>query len=206
MVDQNEYKIRAQEIINAGRYIDSKGWVPATSGNFSTRLSDGTIAITVSGTHKGRLTEDDIMLIDSQGRALDDQKPSAETRLHTAIYQRFIDINAVLHPHTLNSTLISRLFHHEIVLKGYELLKAFTSINTHETELKVPIFDNDQNIDRLSNIVDRYMNDNSKVQAYIISSHGFYTWGHNINDALRHVEALEFLFDCEIRLSGAKRS
>ncbi|MDP1970362.1 MAG: methylthioribulose-1-phosphate dehydratase, partial [Methylobacter sp.] len=28
----------AHQLIDAGRFIDSKGWVPATSGNFSARL------------------------------------------------------------------------------------------------------------------------------------------------------------------------
>jgi ribulose-5-phosphate 4-epimerase/fuculose-1-phosphate aldolase len=37
----------------------------------SARLSDGRIAITVSGKHKGELVLDDIMLINSEGCSLD---------------------------------------------------------------------------------------------------------------------------------------
>ena len=107
----------AQQLIDAGRFIDSKGWVPATSGNFSARLPDGTVAITVSGKHKGRLTPDDIMLIDAAGVSLDGKKPSAETLLHVSLYKRFSDIQSILHPHSLNATLISRLFKSELVLE-----------------------------------------------------------------------------------------
>ena len=82
----------AQQLIDAGRFIDGKGWVPATSGNFSVRLPDGTIAITVSGKHKGQLQLDDIMLIDADAHSLDGKKPSAETVLHTSLYKRFPDI------------------------------------------------------------------------------------------------------------------
>lgn len=67
----DEFQQRARELIEAGRYIHARGWVPATSGNFSARLSDGRIAITVSGRHKGELTPEDIMLIDAEGRSLD---------------------------------------------------------------------------------------------------------------------------------------
>ncbi|NOT85037.1 MAG: methylthioribulose-1-phosphate dehydratase, partial [Methylococcaceae bacterium] len=66
----SEFFAAAEHLIDAGRVIDQKGWVPATSGNFSVRLSDGTIAITVSGKHKGHLSVDDIMLIDREANSL----------------------------------------------------------------------------------------------------------------------------------------
>ena len=204
MASSDEFLEKTQHLIEAGRFIDSKGWVPATSGNFSARLSNGTIAITVSGKHKGRLDSDDIMLIDADGHSLDGKKPSAETLLHTAIYRRFPDMHAVLHPHSLNSILISRLFKDEIVLNDYELLKALTNIDTHDARAVIPVFANDQDIPRLSEQVDRYMDNRGLIHAYIIAGHGFYTWGKSVQEALRHVEALEYLFDCEIRLYGAQ--
>ncbi|AMK76786.1 methylthioribulose-1-phosphate dehydratase [Methylomonas methanica] len=205
-VKTDEFFRKADQLIAAGRFIDSKGWVPATSGNFSAKLSDGNIAITVSGRHKGRLQADDIMLIDSKGNSLDGKKPSAETLLHTSLYQRFPDVQAVLHPHSINATLTARLFKHEIVLKDYELLKAFAGINTHETRISIPIFGNDQDIPRLADKVENYLDRHDHaVYGYIIAGHGFYTWGASVDDALRHLEALEFLFDVEIRLHGVTR-
>jgi methylthioribulose-1-phosphate dehydratase len=194
----------AQQLIDAGRFIDSKGWVPATSGNFSARLPDGTIAITVSGKHKGQLELDDIMLVDADANPLDGKKPSAETVLHTSLYQRFPDIYAVLHPHSLNATLISRLFNSEIVLEDYELLKALCGITTHESRVVVPIFANDQNIPRLAELVEQYLDNNAACHAYIIAGHGLYTWGSSVRETLHHLEALDFIFDCELRLHGVK--
>ncbi|PKM36378.1 MAG: methylthioribulose-1-phosphate dehydratase [Gammaproteobacteria bacterium HGW-Gammaproteobacteria-10] len=203
MTLDDEFSEKAGQLIEAGRFIDSKGWVPATSGNFSARLSNGNVAITVSGKHKGRLSAEDIMLIAPDGTSLDGKKPSAETLLHTALYQRFPEVQAVLHPHSLNATLISKLFKTELILDDYELLKALPDIDTHETRISIPIFANDQNMHRLSAMIDAYMDRRESTYAYIISGHGYYTWGRSVEDALRHVEALEFLFDCEIRLYGA---
>jgi methylthioribulose-1-phosphate dehydratase len=200
----DEFYSKADQLIAAGRFIDSKGWVPATSGNFSARLSDGNIAITVSGRHKGHLQRDDIMLIDANGDSLDGKKPSAETLLHTSIYRRYPEVQSVLHPHSMNATLAARLFKHAIVLENYELLKALLGIETHETRIEIPIFDNDQNIPRLAAVVENYLDQHGDIHAYIIANHGFYTWGASVNDTLRHLEALEFLFDCEIRLHGMK--
>jgi methylthioribulose-1-phosphate dehydratase len=192
----------ATALCNAGRFIDGKGWVPATSGNFSARLPDGTIAITTSGKHKGCLQVDDIMLIDADANALDGKKPSAETGLHTALYKRFPDTKAILHPHSINAILVSRLFKDEIVLEDYELLKALHGINTHKTRIVIPIFANDQDIPRLSQVVDNHLDSVTYCYAYIIAGHGLYTWGETIPEALRHLEALDYLFDCELRLHG----
>ena len=45
----------SQEIINAGRFLYGRGWSPATSSNYSTRLSASEALLTVSGKHKGQL-------------------------------------------------------------------------------------------------------------------------------------------------------
>ena len=194
----------AQQLIAAGHFMDSRGWVPATSGNFSIRLPNGTIAITVSGRHKGRLEIDDIMLIDATAQSLDGKKPSAETLLHTSLYKHYSDIQSILHPHSLNATLISKVFKTEIILKDYELLKAFNGIDTHETQIVVPIFANDQNIARLAGVVEDYLAKHNDCYAYIIAGHGLYTWGRSVDETLRYLEALDFLFECELHLHGVK--
>jgi methylthioribulose-1-phosphate dehydratase len=201
-----EYEQRATELVEAGRSLYTQGMVPATSGNLSARLSDGRLAITVSGRHKGMLTHDDIMLIDAKGQSLDARRPSAETGLHVQVYDRFTDCGAVLHPHSVNATLLSRLNSGQISLQDYELLKAFPGVDTHECRVDVPIFANDQHIERLASKIDAWMSMHEPIFGYLIAGHGFYTWGATVADALRHVEAFEFMFACEMRLQGVSRS
>lgn len=192
----------AQALIKAGAFMHSRGWVPATSGNFSARLDDGSIAVTVSGKHKGQLTPDDIMRVDGEGHSLDGRKPSAETLLHTTLYRRYPDVQSVLHPHSLGSMLVSRLFQEKLEIRGYELLKALHGITTHESAIAIPIFENSQDIAALSEEVLKHMDRHGDIHGYIIAHHGFYTWGNSVDEALRHVEALEFLFNLEARLKG----
>ena len=59
---------RAQDIITNTRELAALGWTPATSSNFSMRLDDRHAAITVSGRHKGKLGEADIMVVDFDGQ------------------------------------------------------------------------------------------------------------------------------------------
>jgi methylthioribulose-1-phosphate dehydratase len=112
----------------------------------------------------------------------------------------------VLHPHAINSVLISRIFNSEIVLENYELLKAFKGITTHETRLVVPIFANDQDIPRLTAEVERYLDRHPQCYGYVIAGHGLYTWGESAAETLRYIEAFDYLFDCELRLHGVSRA
>jgi methylthioribulose-1-phosphate dehydratase len=201
----DELQLRAAELIEAGHELYQRGMMPATSGNLSARLADGRIAITVSGRHKGRLTQSDIMVIDADGRSADDRRPSAETALHLQVYRRVPDAGAVLHPHSINATVLSRSLDGDLLLRDYELLKAFPGVDTHEYTVRVPVFPNDQDVGRLAARIDHWMDTHGAVPGYLIAGHGFYTWGQGVNDALRHVEAFEFLFECELRMRGTNR-
>lgn len=166
------------------------------------RLAKNRIAITVSGRDKGRLTANDIMVVDLDGQPVGAGRPSAETLLHTQLYAHAPDCGAVLHVHSPNATLASRVFASEgaVVLRGYELLKAFAGTATHAGELKVPIVANSQDMRELAAAVAPLLAASRPLWGYLIESHGLYTWGRDLDEAARHLEALDFLFGCELRL------
>lgn len=198
-VDESRFDELAGQLIEAGRFFFSRGWVPATSGNFSARLDDGRIVLTVSGRHKGRLERDDLMLADLDGRSLSPgRRPSAETGLHTLLYRRNPQLGAVLHTHSARATVLSMRRPQGVWLRDYEVLKAFPGIETHTSQVHLPVFANDQDIGRLAAEVERHLDREPASPGYLIAGHGLYTWGETVSDALRHVEALEFLFECEL--------
>ena len=190
-----------QEIIEAGRFLYGRGWSPATSSNYSTRLSATQALLTVSGKHKGQLGLDDVLATDLSGNSLEvGKKPSAETVLHTQLYCWRPEIGAVLHTHSVNATVLSRLTPGDsIEFEDYELQKAFSGVSTHESKVRVPIFDNDQDIERLASKVQPWLQAHPECVGYLIRGHGLYTWGARMSDALRQIEAFEFLFECELK-------
>lgn len=197
-------EVRAEltrQIIEAGRFLYGRGWSPATSSNYSARLSAQQALLTVSGRHKGQLGEDDVLATDMDGNSLEPgKKPSAETLLHTQIYRCRPDIGAVLHTHSVNATVLSRLSSGDhLLLEDYELQKAFAGVVTHEGQILVPIFDNDQDIARLAAKVQPWLDAYPECPGYLIRGHGLYTWGAQMSDALRQIEAFEFLFECELK-------
>lgn len=199
--DASRLRALAAEIVGASRALAARGWVPATSGNFSCRLDGRHVAITASGRDKSALVEADVMVVDRDGRAVGSAlRPSAETPLHTQLYQRFPGIGCVLHTHSPIQTVASRLFAEAgaVRLEGYELLKAFSGITTHEAALDVPVVSNGQDMPALAAAIEARLDRHG--WGYLIAGHGLYAWGGDMAEALRHLEAFDFLLGCELEL------
>jgi methylthioribulose-1-phosphate dehydratase len=193
---------RAAEIVATTRELAALGWTPATGGNFSMRLDDRHAAITVSGRDKGRLETADVMVVDFEGNAVgSSHRPSAETLLHTQLYRRFPAVGCVLHTHSLNQTVASRLYADagHVRFEDYELIKAFAGQATHATRMDVPVLPNNQHMPTLAAQVDVLL-DAGPLCGYLIEGHGLYAWGTDITEARRHLDAFEFLLSCELEM------
>jgi methylthioribulose-1-phosphate dehydratase len=187
-----------EDIIRAGRRMDSRGLVPATAGNISVRLDDGAIAITRSGGHKGFLTPESVIAVDLDGKPLTpDARPSAETLLHCQIYRRFADAKAVLHGHSVAGTVLSLEERApQIAFQGYEVQKIFAGQTTHENALQLPLVANDQDMVRLAGMIGPRLD--QAPMGYLIRGHGAYVWAHDMDMALARLEGLEFLLSCAL--------
>ena len=186
-------------IIDAGRRLNALGLVPATAGNFSHRLDSRHLAVTASGCHKGFLTAADVLVVDLDGVVQGSaRKSSAETLLHCGIYRRFPEAGAVLHGHSIANTVLSRASGAMLPLAGYELLKVFPGLATHDAEVSLPVIHNDQDIARMQRGLDRVWDGLAEVPpGYLIRGHGAYVWAADMPAALARMEALEFMLACE---------
>lgn len=197
-----DFKTAAEELVDAGTFLNRFGLCPATSGNFSRRLSNELIAVTVSGKHKGELTPDDVLVVDLNGMGQDStKKPSAETLMHTAIYSLYKDVGAILHTHSLNGTVLTRLLEKssELITIGYEIHKVIPGIKTHDSQVIIPIFENSQDIPQMAKDVSAYLQEHPDICGFLIRGHGFYTWGRDMKEAKIRVEAFEYLFESELK-------
>lgn len=205
-----DFETASAEIIAVGGRLDQRGLAPATAGNYSMRLDDGSVAVTVSGAHKGRLTPDQVMRVDMDGAALDGKKPSAETLLHCLVYAIDPGAGAVLHTHSVAGTVLSRALagRPAIVLEGYELLKIFPGTPTHDVRIEVPLVDNSQDMAALAaELRLLLLAPPSRIPAFYIGGHGLYAWAPTMDGAEYLTEACEFLLSCaweEMKLEGAR--
>ena len=180
-----------------------RGWVPATSGNFSLRLSDtGRVLISRSGVDKRELRPADLLELDSDGRLLHGRsKPSAETNLHLVIYGARPEAHAIAHVHTVWNTLLSQRYTDAqfVEITGYELLKGLSGVVSHSHRERIPVIANSQDYHTLARELEEALDENPLAHGVLLSAHGLYTWGTTVAEARRHLESLEFLFEVECR-------
>ena len=189
-------------LIETGAFFHANRWSYATSSNYSVVLSREPlrILITASGRDKSKLGLCDFTIVDETGRTIEAAmpKPSAETLLHVVAAQE-AGAGAILHTHSVWGTLLSDLFFAQkgFAIEGYEMLKGFDGLATHETRKWVEIFDNTQDIPDLAKIIQNRLRDtgNPLKHGYLIRGHGLYTWGRDLAEARRHIEVFEFLFE-----------
>jgi len=49
---------------------------------------------------------------------------------------------------------------------------------------------------RLAAAAEPLLTNTNPCPAYLIAGHGVYTWGEDVADAARHLEAIDFLLNC----------
>ncbi len=195
----------ASQLSEIGRQCYARGWVLGTSGNFSAVVSRDPLrlAITASGADKGTLSSNQIVEIDADGRVVAGSgQPSAEASLHLTI-TRARGAGAVLHTHSIWSTILSEdAGENRLGIEGYEMLKGLDGVATHEHHEWLPILENTQDWAAAVPQVEAMLNRELKTHGFLIRRHGLYTWGRDLTEAKRQLEALEFLFEVMGRKRG----
>ena len=188
-------------LVDACHWIGARGWCPATGGNMSVRLDAQRFLISELGKNKGELGAGDFLPVDIATGLVDDPRtPSAETGLHTLIYRSLPAAGAILHTHSVNATVLSRVEPGRgVLLSGYEMQKSLAGACSHLEPMEIALFDNDQDIAALAaRVADRHATDPLRV-GFLVRGHGLYCWGRDVAEARRHLEGLEFLFQCELQ-------
>ncbi|MGG7445361.1 methylthioribulose 1-phosphate dehydratase [Kosakonia oryzendophytica] len=193
--------LQLHELVSACHWLGAKGWAPATGGNMSVRQDADWCWLSESGKDKGSLTTADFLQVSiADNHAPSGRKPSAETGLHTLIYRLYPQANAVLHVHTVNATVLSRVEKSAALqLNGYEMQKSLRGQTSHLDTVPVAIFDNDQDIDALAKRIEDAAQTHPLHYGFLLRGHGLTCWGRDVAEARRHLEGLEFLFECELQ-------
>jgi methylthioribulose-1-phosphate dehydratase len=193
-----------QSLCRVVRDLAAQGWCQGTGGNFSATLSREPLRllITRSGLHKRHLEPEGLMIVGPGGKAAEGETalPSAEAALHSVIVER-TGAASVLHVHSVANTLLGEHYADRggFTLRGYEMLKGLEGITTHEAEVFMPVLRNSQDMPALAEELDRLLEDRPGAHGFLLAGHGLYTWGASLDQAHRHVEILEFLFECVAR-------
>src|SRR5947199_3635298 len=187
---------KAAEILaEIGRGFYARGWVLGTSGNFSAVVARKPLRLTITSTglDKESLRPEQFLEMDETANVIrGNGRPSAEALLHLAIV-RSVDAGAVLHTHSVWSTVLSGTHarHGAIALEGYEMLKGLAGVATHKHREWLPILENTQDMVELAGRVSRTLEQTPSIHGFLLQDHGLYTWVEGFTVSKRYVVRLE---------------
>jgi len=173
-----------QQLLQTSRRMVELGLNRGTAGNASVRYGND-ILITPSALPVAEMTEQDLVLIDKEGKILRGRKPSSEWRIHCDILKARPEIGAVLHMHSTFATTIACLgkdvpaVHYHIAIAGGDTIRC----------TPYSIFGE-------QNLSDHALEALRDRKACLLGNHGMIALGKDLNDALAVAHEVEYL--CEI--------
>ncbi|MEW5923658.1 MAG: class II aldolase/adducin family protein [Candidatus Zixiibacteriota bacterium] len=175
------YSAERNLMVEIGRRLYRDGFVPGTDGNLSCLVDNDKILITPSGSAKGLLDPDDLILVDSKGVLISGKgKPSSELLMHLFVYQSRTDIRACCHAHPPYATALTVLGRK---LPGDVLPEAILSVG------EIPLTDyappgTDAVPDSLKGLIDKHV-------AFMLRNHGVLTIGGDLEESFYRMETVE---------------
>ncbi|MGB9663766.1 MAG: class II aldolase/adducin family protein [Ignavibacteria bacterium] len=186
-----------KELVELCHKIHSKGFVSATDGNVSVRITKDKILCTPTSLPKEKVTEKDLIVLNIDGKMISgSKKPSTEIKMHLAIYKEREDVNAVIHTHPVYATAFasSRLaldvpFLPEVILNlGLVPVCEYATPSTEEVVKSIIPFV-------------------KKTNLLLLQNHGAVTYGKDLDEAYYLLEKLEHtakVFAIAMSLNGVR--
>ncbi len=176
-----------EEIVRVGQLMHARGLLCGFEGNLSARLDGERLLITPSGLHKGLMREEQLLVVDLEGRVLSAAtegtralRPTSELPMHLEAYRRRPDVAAVVHAHPPITVALSiagvpmdtPLLPEVIVLLGLIPTTAYAMSSSDEgaTAIRDLIAEHD---------------------ALILQRHGTLTVGATLTEAFMRLETVE---------------
>ena len=181
-------------IVDYGKKLITHGLTRGTGGNLSIfNREQGLVAISPSGLDYFRTIPDDVPVVDLDGRIVEgSHKPSSEMPFHMIFYKNRTDINAVVHTHSLNATVLACL---GLELPPLHYLIGFAGKNVRCA--KYATFGTD-------GLAQNAFTAMSDRKAVLLANHGLIAGGADMQEAFMIAETVEFCAEiyCRCRIMG----
>lgn len=111
MSTSERVKLLKKQIWEMRRTLALEGHVVGAAGNVSIRVKENDkefVLITPSNVRYDELKPEDILIIDMEGEVIEGElNPSSEKKMHLGIYKAREDVNAIIHAHSVYSSILS---------------------------------------------------------------------------------------------------
>ena len=191
----SKYKYIREEAYAGNLLLPKLGLVLFTWGNVSVADHDlGVFAIKPSGVPYDQLKEEDIVIIDFDGKVVDGKlRPSSDTPTHAVLFSHFKDINSVVHTHSTYATAWSQS-QKDIPILG----TTHADHTTYDIPCAQPMsdemikgeYEHETGIQIINELAIRNI-DPKELNMILVGNHGPFTWGKNAQDAVYNSAVLE---------------
>ncbi len=179
MVKATEKNLR-EKLVRVCRMLHHKNLIAAMDGNVSVKFGDGLLT-TPSGVNKGFLEEDQLILVDWNGRVVGGEgQPTSEMAMHLAVYRLRPEVAAVVHAHPPLATAfsIAGISLEDFVLPEVVMTMGVIPTVSYATPTTAEVPES------ISTLI-------LKHDALILEHHGALTVGRDLMDAYNKMEKLE---------------
>lgn len=186
-----------KECFKSNKDIISKKLAIQSFGNVSQRIGSNLFVIKPSGVNLKKIKSNDLVIVEiSSGKIIKSTlKPSSDTETHRILYKKYPQIKGIAHAHPIFltswaqtgkaipnlGTTHSDYWQKNIPitkdLKNFEIKKNY-ELNTGKAIINA-LIQKKLNPDYCPGILSRY--------------HGAFSWGHSSDEAVKNLEAMEFI-------------
>ena len=178
-----EQEIKTQ-LVQLSRSLFERGFSVGGAGNISVKLDDNRFLVTPTGSSLGRLNEEEISVIDAEGKLLSGKKPSKEYFFHLALYREKTECNAIVHLHSTYLTALSC----KADLDYDNAIKAFTPYYVMRVG-RLPVIPYYR--PGAAEIGRDLAAKAKESKAFLLANHGVVVCGSDLRDAVDNSEELE---------------
>ena len=182
-----KYENYKKNVLEASLWLSEQGYFGShrgSGGNVSVRVNETAMAITPSSIKYQELSSADICVVGFDLSVIEENdklKPSVEAGMHSIIYRKRPDVNAIVHTHQiygsvfgLINTPIPALFD-EVAFSLGQMVEIVPYALSGSPDL-------------VNNVAGKLSNN---ANAYIIQNHGILAFGMNLDKAILNAELLE---------------
>lgn len=187
MAAKLKFKRFRKDVLDASLWLSRHGYFGSSrgsGGNVSVRIDDKTMAVTPSGVVYRDMSDDDICIIELDLTALQvksNRRPSMESRMHSIIYRKRSDINAIVHTHQIYGSVFA--------LINTPIPSLFDEVSLSLGPIIEVVPYAFSGSDTLARNVGRILA--GGANACIIQNHGIVALGRTLEEAILHAELLE---------------
>ena len=182
-----------QEVFEANMLLPKYGLITFTWGNASAiDRETGLVVIKPSGVPYETLKISDMVVVDLSGRIMDGKfKPSSDMATHLELYRNFRNIGGIVHTHSKWATTYAQAGLPVAVFGTTHADYFAGEIPVTRKMIPEEIAD-EYELNTGKVIVERFINLNpGHIPGVLVYSHGPFTWGKDVNDAVHNAVVLE---------------